>query len=239
MGEELAVGIQPGERDPLLEGEPKLNHRTRYRWAYLAAFVGLFIMFFGLFFLYPIFSGKRLGPNKGGMEKESFYLTIWNGWVQMAYWGVCSADAFLMYRPLNQVRHFFFGTIAYPIATFVGFGFYALIHDFGNSATEAVFANLAHGLPFILIQQEVYILKHEYPKEPRHKLLHSLITFFFCLAYLSWNLIVHAVWGEWVYPFESKLSNWQIGVAFPCLVLAGWSLYFVGERITYYVHSNK
>lgn len=184
----------------------------------------------------------------GGQWK---YLTFWNMWIQMVYFGISFLNNIfgthatdpMSASKLQKIRDFFFATLAFPIGQFVGIVFWTLFYINRELvfpvAFDKFFPNyINHMMHTTVIPAqllELVLLYHIYPSKKKG----IFTTFFFCALYLSWTLVVAHVGGVWVYPIFQVLEPVPRAAFMLFCAMFGGLLYLGGELLNNIVWSRS
>lgn len=207
-----------------------------------------FTIYYDLYLLeLPAYYVKSVNPFAGRWK----YLTFWNLVLQLTYFSFglindFSGTSSLIKRErayLQQVRDFLFGSLAFPLALFVGitfWGIWAVDRELVfPAALDAFFPSWLNHLmhtsiiPFTFI--EMLVVPKMYPS--RGSALTGLAALM--LGYLAWVFFIAFKTNFWVYPILAVL-DWNYRLLFiASLTVFSSILYIIGEKLHFMIWDKK
>ncbi|XP_067853583.1 androgen-dependent TFPI-regulating protein-like [Heptranchias perlo] len=165
------------------------------------------------------------------------YLTFLNLFLQTVFNGLCIlADILGQVMWILSLRDLFFSVLAFPVGTFVVTSFWLLFtYDralvYPEDLDEFIPLWLNHAvhtvvLPLILL--ELFIIRHQYPKQRTGLLILGIVS----ISYLLWVLWIYYAAGAWVYPLLGLFNRLGLVLFFSISLLLVVLLYLLGEKLT-------
>jgi hypothetical protein len=251
------------EAQPLLHEKEDRSPISKYIWFYSI----FFILNMNEFIIFQLVFGEN--SQKYPVGSFLVYLTNLHGLFQTFYYIVCLIEGIFYNRSewvklnIPKARNWMFGSIAFPVANFVGckslifkktvfsvfvVSFFALVHNFGHSAFEMFRHSYAHGGILISIWGDAIISKHLYAdsiekdisKQRRALFKQSIIPIILAFAYLAWNFIAYHFNGRFPYAFQDQLKD-KIGLSILIYFIEGvlmWILFWMGYYVNRRLHRN-
>jgi hypothetical protein len=133
-------------------------------------------------------------------------------------------------------------TLCFPLGTLIGVFFWTLVwtdptHDgvqeqLINSPGGFPLVFQQHGTTLIFVWVELFMTQHFFGK----KRWEALIVALYAAIYIVWNVIIHAVTGDWVYPFQGPLAaNLAIGIpVYAGMILLASGVYLLGRVMNHF-----
>lgn len=190
------------------------------------------------YIIYFISCLKIPGHRHNAMGGQWKFLTYWNIWLQLIYFSVALMNEVFGARKesaskILKVRDFLFGTMAFPLGTFVTVSFWLLYSIDRNFVFPPkmdefypVWANhMCHTTCMISQFIEMTTSSHVYPSRKKG----ILTSVCFALVYLGWVLVIAFKANIWIYGILQKLPTIGRAIFLGGSSLIFGSLYLFGE----------
>nr|AJD25279.1 androgen-induced 1-like protein [Plectreurys tristis] len=169
-------------------------------------------------YLAAIVKFSQVGPMPHRKPHEEYagrwkYLTYWNLWIQLLYFGFSLYIDFkkassLNYMKLTHFRDKMYASIALPYGLFV-FAVFWILYSINREyiypqVLDSIFPvwlnHVSHTLIAPMLVIETWLLRHNHPKRKAGLSL----TVLFGAVYITWVLYLALVMDVWVYPILPK-----------------------------------
>ncbi|TRY78836.1 hypothetical protein TCAL_06754 [Tigriopus californicus] len=183
---------------------------------------------------------KELGTLEFGGNWK--YLTFWNLWLQLFYFGLCLINDVLGRKGFRNTRtklarleDHIFASLGFPMGMIVGIVFWTFYFvdrelSFPEILDQVVPSWANHLMHTIVVPLQLYEMIFVYHKYPSN-VSGSMTTVGYNFIYICWTLYVAYVGGFWVYPILQVLPPIQRALFIAAMSLFGAVVYFAGKGI--------
>jgi len=167
------------------------------------------------------------------------YLTIWGIATELIYFLIAFVSDFSVHNSqLKNHRDRMFALV-FPLMTLIGVVFWITVFPFSpdiQQNSKSIFVSVwEHGVAFVFVWMELYLVKHVYGNWR----MECLIILLYWIAYVLWNVLCYYVDKAWAYPFQKGMSIAASTGVFIALALILFAFYFVGRFLSQKIHRRK